>query len=279
MSGLGTAQPGPGRRRAGRWAAALISAGLCLPAPRAGAETAKAPLVRLSDLAPGIAQDIRYARAFNFTGGPVPGYEAGECLLTPMTAAALIRVEGRLAEQGYGLVVFDCYRPLRAVAFFADWAAEPPAPDNRPEGAEPALDTPPEVPEPAEVFFPGLSRSDLIPQGYIARQSGHSQGHTVDVGLRRKGEAPALPEFAIASDCTAPFAQRTAETGLDLGTAFDCFSPLSAKGAAVGAEATRNRRLLRQAMEREGFRNYAPEWWHFRNMADPTETPLDLPVR
>lgn len=261
------------------WLALALAA---MPATLAMAESPRpedTPLVRLSELAPGIAQDIRYARAFNFTGGPVPGYEAGECLLTRTTAEALIRVEAHLADQGYGLVVFDCYRPLRAVAFFADWAAQTPPPDTRPEGVEPALDTPPETPEPDAVFFPGLSRAELIPQGYIARQSGHSIGHTVDVGLRRKGEAPARPDFAEATDCTLPFTARTPETGLDLGTAFDCFSPLSAKGAAVSAEAARNRNLLRRAMEREGFRNYPAEWWHFRNGADPANLARDEPVR
>lgn len=233
--------------------------------------------VRLSDLAPSIAQDIRYARAFNFTGGPVPGYDAAECILTEYTAKALIRAEARLAEQGFGIVVFDCYRPRRAVAFFADWADAPEDQDTRPKGAEPAGDTPPDQPTPADIFFPDLSRGQLIPQGYIARRSGHSVGHTVDVGLRKAGVAPLALDFPSAAPCTAP--DRPLETGLDLGTSFDCFSPLSAKGAPVTPEAQKNRRILAKAMEAEGFRGYDAEWWHFRNGLDTADDPQDFPVR
>lgn len=76
--------------------------------------------MRLRELAPAITQDIRYATPFNFTGAPVPGYGRGECVLTRPAADAVIRVEKRLARQGYGLKLFDCYRPARAVAAFND---------------------------------------------------------------------------------------------------------------------------------------------------------------
>jgi D-alanyl-D-alanine dipeptidase len=232
--------------------------------PGASATAADLPpgFVKLSRLAPDIAQDIRYARDFNFTGQAVPGYTAPECILTETTARALIRAEARLAAQGYGLVVFDCYRPARAVAFFAAWAQIKAAP-----GREDAI------------FFPGLSRTDLIPQGYIARRSGHSIGHTVDVGLRRAGVPPEQPSFTTASPCTVPFNQRSPETGLDLGTAFDCFSPLSGAGARLGAEAHANRARLAAAMMAEGFTGYDREWWHFRNARDPARTRHDFEIR
>lgn len=235
-----------------------------MAAPLASAGDLPAPLVRLSDLAPGIAQDIRYARAFNFTGAPVPGYDAAECILTQTTARALIRVEARLAQIGYGLVVFDCYRPARSVRFFAEWAADP---DIRPDAMV------------QRIFFPGLARQDLIPLGYIARQSGHSIGHTVDVGLRLSSQPVPRPEFSDATDCTAPFDQRHSDSGLDMGTAFDCFSPRSGNDADIPDMARENRTRLARAMEAEGFVPYAAEWWHFRNAADPASTRQDFPVR
>ena len=225
--------------------------------------------VRLSDLAPKIAQDMRYARSFNFTGALVPGYDAAECILTGFTAQALIRVEARLAAQGYGLVVWDGYRPVRSVQAFVAWAAETgPEAVMRPDGLTPGA-----------VFFPGLRRADLIPQGYIAPRSSHSIGHTVDVGLRRAGAPVPRPDWADATPGDGPFAARFDETGLDLGTAFDCFSPLSAVDAPVSTAARANRRRLADAMAAEGFRGYAAEWWHFRNHADPATTPQDFPVR
>ena len=36
---------------------------------------------RLSDIAPGVAQEMRYAGSNNFTGAPVPGYRAAQCWL------------------------------------------------------------------------------------------------------------------------------------------------------------------------------------------------------
>lgn len=243
---------------------AAVLLALCVAAPPALATDLPSGFVRLADLAPHIAQDIRYARAFNFTGAPVPGYDRESCILTETTAQALIRVETQLAQQGYGLVVFDCYRPIRSVLVFADWAAQSPAPPGGPPSQQ--------------TFFPDLARGDLIPLGYIARQSGHSVGHTVDVGLRRADQPPARPDWADATACTAAFDQRYAETGLDLGTGFDCFSPLSAVAADVTPEARKNRRILTRAMEAQGFTGYAAEWWHFRNSADPARDRQDFPV-
>lgn len=253
-------------------------AALLICASPAMAEPLPAGFVRLSDLAPQIAQDIRYARAFNFTGGVVPGYDAGECVLTRRTAEALIRAEARLAAEGFGLVVYDCYRPERAVRYFVEWADQTVHPDMRPAGAEPAGDTPPDPLTPEQVFLPGLARAELIPGGYVARASGHSVGHTVDVGLRREGAEVPLPGFADAGPCDAPVDQR-ADEGPDMGTGFDCFSPLSAIDAVVPPEARANRARLDAAMRAERFRGYAKEWWHFRNVADPADRPQDFPLR
>lgn len=253
-----------------------LAVALLLATP-VSAETLPPGFTRLSTLGPDIAQDIRYARSFNFTGAPVPGYDAAECILTTATAQALLRVEARLARQGFGLVVYDCYRPEQAVAHFADWAARPDLPDHRPPGVEPAGDTPPEGLTPAQVFHPALPRGDLIPGGFIARRSGHSVGHTVDVGLRRKDAAVPIPDFADAGPCDAPLDQR-ADEGLDMGTAFDCFSPLSAIAAKVSPKARANRNTLTRAMAAEGFKGYAQEWWHFRNASDPATAAQDFPV-
>ena len=82
------------------------------------ADTQQPPehMVYLRTIAPGIEQDIRYASAHNFTGHPLDGYAAPECLLSLDAAQALARVHKTLQAQGYGLKVFDCYRPSRAVA-------------------------------------------------------------------------------------------------------------------------------------------------------------------
>ncbi|MBY0354925.1 MAG: D-alanyl-D-alanine dipeptidase [Rickettsiales bacterium] len=52
---------------------------------------------------------------------------------------------------------------------------------------------------------------------------------------------------------------------LDMGTAFDAFTPLSYHGAAeISAEAKHNRLLLLGIMTSAGFDFYRNEWWHYQ---------------
>jgi D-alanyl-D-alanine dipeptidase len=77
---------------------------------------------RLADVAPGVAQDMRYAGPNNFTGKPVPGYRAAQCWLRTEAARALAKVQEDSHAHGFDLVVYDCYRPKSAVAAFIDWS-------------------------------------------------------------------------------------------------------------------------------------------------------------
>ncbi|MCB0705553.1 MAG: M15 family metallopeptidase [Saprospiraceae bacterium] len=61
-------------------------------------------------LAPDIRQNIHYATSDNFTKQVL--YPCGRCLLRPTVANALLQVQKSLESKGYGLVVYDCYRPL-----------------------------------------------------------------------------------------------------------------------------------------------------------------------
>ncbi|CEJ15395.1 D-alanyl-D-alanine dipeptidase [bacterium YEK0313] len=225
------------------------------------AETAGLPpgFVYLAAIDPTIRQDIRYAGSFIFLGRPAAGYHAGECILTAPAARALAAVQAELAGRGLSLVVWDCYRPARAVADFMAWS----------RGAGGA--------GMAAVFHPAVARRRLVAEGYIGARSTHARGSTVDLGLGarngpagRRGQGP----------CTAPAGQRTDEGTLDFGTAFDCFDPRSALAdGRIGASARANRLLLRDVMSRHGFRGYAREWWHFQLRDEPFPvTTFDFPV-
>lgn len=93
----------------------------------------------------------------------------------------------------------------------------------------------------------------LLDGGYIARRSRHNHGTTVDLGLvdLKSGRA------------------------LDMGTDFDTLTPQSRTRAAKG-KALQNRLLLKAAMEKEGFRAYFREWWHFQ-FTVPGSRPRDVP--
>ncbi len=75
-------------------------------------------LVELTKLDKTIKLDIRYATANNFTGRPV--YTEARAFLQRPAAAALVRVGQSLRRQGYGLVVFDGYRPWAVTKIFWD---------------------------------------------------------------------------------------------------------------------------------------------------------------
>jgi D-alanyl-D-alanine dipeptidase len=244
--------------------ATLVTAAMFLVAAGVTAAERASPqgFVRLRDVAPTIRQDMRYAGPFNFTGKPVPGYEAPECILWRPAAEALARAQARLASQGLHLKVYDCYRPARAVRAFLAWSKTP--------GEDTAKD----------VFYPDLEKRRLFALGYISARSKHSLGIAVDVGLVRADEAD-RPTGGDAGRCDGPFERRAAESSLDFGTAFDCFSDLSAtKNPAISTAARVNRDRLLRALGREGFRNYVREWWHFelQSPGAPVE-PLDFPVR
>ena len=64
---------------------------------------------------------LRYAGSENFLGRPVTGYEAPRCLLTVQAAEALGKAQDLAEGEGLGLLVYDCYRPQRAVDDFVAW--------------------------------------------------------------------------------------------------------------------------------------------------------------
>lgn len=220
----------------------------------ATAAQAQTPLVYLRDIDPTIRQDMRYAGPDNFTGKPLPGYDAAECLLRRPVALALKRVQTDLAAAGYSLEVYDCYRPTRAVAAMAAWARD----------AKVSPDT--------SRFYPKLDKSKLFALGYISNRSAHSRGVAVDLTVVPLNALPAAPFDPAAryGPCTAPVAQRTPDDSLDMGTGFDCFDVKShTANASISPAQAANRRLLLDAMRRHGFSNYKREWWHFSfNSAD-----------
>ncbi len=122
------------------------------PLPIASDAAADSLLVDVRSADSTIEVDARYAGANNFTGAPLPGYEAPRALLRREVAAALARVQRRLRSGGLGLRVFDGYRPVRATLAMVDWAER-------------------------------RGRRALLDSGYIARRSRHNLGVAVDLTL------------------------------------------------------------------------------------------------
>jgi D-alanyl-D-alanine dipeptidase len=102
---------------------------------------------------PGVVIDARYHTAENFTGAPLPGYGVAGAWLRAAPAAALARVQQRLAADGLGLLVYDAYRPLRGTLGMVAWAKR-------------------------------TGQVHLLDDGYVARRSGHNRGNTIDLTAR-----------------------------------------------------------------------------------------------
>ena len=82
----------------------------------------KPDLVELVKLDPSIKLDIHYASTNNFLG--VPLYSEGRAFLERPAAEAVVRANRKLHRQGYGLLIFDAYRPWFVTKMF--WDATPP---------------------------------------------------------------------------------------------------------------------------------------------------------
>ncbi len=91
------------------------------PPPERG-EFKEADLVEIAEIDPTIRLDIRYATTNNFLGRPV--YAQARAFLQRPAAEALSRAQRSLNARGYGLVVFDGYRPWSVTKIFWDSASD-----------------------------------------------------------------------------------------------------------------------------------------------------------
>jgi D-alanyl-D-alanine dipeptidase len=235
----------------------LIRAGLAvllLPAPALAGSALPKGFVYLRDIDPTIVQDIRYAASHNFVGRPIRGYLAGECILSEPAAKALENVQRKLAEKELSLIVWDCYRPKRAVDDFVQWSKDRAHSEMKTE------------------FYPRTDKGKLFALGYLARPSAHSRGSTVDLAIIPTAFASAPPPNPTHSlkACTSPKGERFEDGTIDFGTGYDCLDVLAnTSNAPTGGTARRNRQTLRSHMREAGFRPYAREWWHFELNNEP----------
>jgi D-alanyl-D-alanine dipeptidase len=186
--------------------------------------------VFVDEFVPGIRWDAKYATWDNFTGKPVDGYQANRIVGTRALCAALDRAQEKAASGGFGLLLWDGYRPQRAVDCFLRWS-------QRPEDGRTKLR-----------HYPNIDRPGMFEQGYVAAKSGHSRGGTVDLTL-----------YDLATGELAA-----------MGGDHDLMDPVSHHGATgiTPLEAT-NRQHLRNIMEACGFASYECEWWHYTLTHEP----------
>lgn len=98
----------------------IRKAALAAKPPEEKGEFLKPDLIDLATI-DGVKFDIRYATDNNFLGTPF--YTSAKAYMQKPAAEALARVHKNLKERGYGLLVFDAYRPWHVTKMF--WDATP----------------------------------------------------------------------------------------------------------------------------------------------------------
>lgn len=173
--------------------------------------------------------DIRYATNNNFIGRPIAGYFANKCIVSIPVQAALNVAQKKAIELGLSLIVFEGYRPLKALEDIMQWSLNS---DNCMKGR----------------FYPDINKSQLFNLGYIALRSTHTRGAAVDVTLIDH--------------------QTHQELNMGTGFDFFGNKSHTANTDISGLAMTHRSKLL-SIMESSGFINYEKEWWHFTLRNEP----------
>jgi PhoPQ-activated pathogenicity-related protein/D-alanyl-D-alanine dipeptidase len=195
-----------------------------------------------------IQAHLAYATENNFVGQHIDGYTPGltdMALMTKAAAAALVKVQNDLfLEHGYGLLIYDSYRPQQAVRHFVRWSKLPPVGKHE-------LDR-------KKLQYPDIEKATMFERGYVSEDSQHCYGHTVDLVLVDKNGKE-----------------------LNHGVPFDYMGTKSHATATVkdiGEEALNNRKILTATMKKYGFVPYPLEYWHFSYGDKSIHEPMDIKI-
>lgn len=175
-------------------------------------------MIEIKTLVPNVIYDLRYATENNFSRTKL--YKsAKQTFLRLPVAHALQKVQNDLNQRGYGLIIFDAYRPYSVTKKMWDLIH-----DSR----------------------------------YVAdpsNGSGHNRG--------------------LAVDLTIIFLKDGRE--LNMGTGFDNFTDSAHQSFNnLPADILANRKLLRETMEKYGFKPLETEWWHYSWPNDRKYKVLDI---
>jgi D-alanyl-D-alanine dipeptidase len=162
-------------------------------------------LVDLEKFIPGIILDIRYATTNNFTKEKI--YNLAKAYARKPVAVALKKAQEDFKKLGYGIKIYDAYRPYSATVKFYE-----------------------------------VMKGDTTYVANPYKGSRHNRGCALDMTLV------------------------SLKTGkeLQMPTAWDAMQKESWPSTPVAdPEVRKNRDTLISVMEKNGFKVYTTEWWHF----------------
>ncbi|MDR3492377.1 MAG: M15 family metallopeptidase [Gammaproteobacteria bacterium] len=233
-----------------------------------------------------IKAKLRFATAHNFMGTPISGYDIKEnrsvCLLSRKAAEDLCRAQNLFNQQGWGLYLYDAYRPKPAVEHFWNWSQDSKVPT--------AIEL-----ERKNKHYPLIPKEEFFERKYIAKNSTHCYGNTLDteiidlqtqrplfMGARIsymgdishsiatkeiiKNEWQKLKEQNVFDDIKKQFKRATNEIWQD------------EKEEDYLELALKNRKILADVMQQFNFTPYPYEWWHYSHKDKESQEPMDMAI-
>ena len=183
--------------------------------------------------------DLKYATNDNFTRQKVDGYYANHAWGTIELYEKLKEVAKDIKKDNLGILIWDAYRPIKAVKFFEIWSQNPEENDGK------------------KKHYPKYEKKELFELGFIASNSSHCRGSTVD-----------LTFYSVENGKT-----------LDMGTCFDFMDEMSHHSFdGLDDNIKKNRRYLKEKMEKHGFYSYENEWWHYTLVNEPFKAGFDFDI-
>jgi zinc D-Ala-D-Ala dipeptidase len=162
-------------------------------------------LVDLEKFIPGIVLEIRYATVNNFTGEKV--YTLAKAYARKPVAEALKKASAEFNKLGYGVKMFDAYRPYKATVRFYE-----------------------------------LMKGDTTYVASPYKGSRHNRGCALDI---------TITDLRTGKDLQMP-------------SEYDAMQKESWPSTPVSdPQISRNRATLIWIMEKNGFKVYSTEWWHY----------------
>jgi len=209
--------------------------------------------VWISSVDPTIKVSVRLASSDNLMGSSLPGYKnKKDLLMTQEAATKLKEVQAALKDYGYGMVIYDAYRPQYASTALTNWV------DNDSDLGQ------------KKWYYPTLTKAEVRDQGYFSDLSASSRGSTVDVGLVSMGHniyKPQVSSKTLKNGETVPYLD---DGSADMGSSYGLLHPVSSVHSdLIEDDQKKLRELLRDTMAAHGFVNMDKLWWRYTLQEEP----------
>lgn len=202
--------------------------------------------VYISDIDDRILQKRMYYTDINFVGRAIDGYVTNSIMLTKDTVLALKKAQDILFDEGYHIVIYDGYRPMRATNDFIRWVED--TNDIKMK----------------KYFYPLIEKCNFF-NGYLSKMSAHTRGSAVDISIIEKGkELKLLPNYVERCLLDSRKIMFLDDNTIDMYTSVDLLDPASSHDSVfIPYEYNVRRRFLSDIMVKSGFQIHIKEWWHY----------------